>query len=260
MMEIDDFIIKIIKEAGDVLLKNYRGSYAKTIKHGDFQDIVTAVDLEINKFLTKEINKNFPKQDVYSEESDNPVKNGEDLWVLDPIDGTANFSRRIPHFAISVGLLKNGYPVTGAVYNPVSRELFSFRKGEGAFLNGQKMAVSSVSELSQAGVFMTTGKNPASRDWGVGVYRNLLDKVNKTRVFSSSALDLCFLADGRIEGVIYGGLTTMDIAAAVGILMEAGGKITDQEGKPAEISAVPQRIIASNGTPIHELLLKEIVA
>lgn len=241
------------------MLADYYKIHESWIKDGDPRNIVTEIDLKINNFLIEQIKAFFPEHDIYSEEGGGSGTAREHLWVLDPIDGSANFSRHLPHFAISVGLLQHKQPLTGAVYNPITRELFSFRKGEGAFFNGQKIMVSRVDQLSQAGVFLVTGKKPEVRDWGAGVYRKLLDQGNKTRIFGSSALDLCFVADGRIEGVIYGELTTMDIAPAIGILVEAGGKITGPDGKPVGISVAPQRIIASNGTKIHQILLEEIV-
>ena len=220
------FIISTIKKAGQILLEHYQESYKKMIKRGDVRSIVTEIDLKINDFLVGEIKKIFPGHAIYSEEGSGLDGGSEFMWTLDPIDGSANFSRRIPHFAISICLLKGGLPIAGAVYNPITNELFSFQVGEGAFLNDQPMKVSTVSELSQAGILMVTGKKPENRDWGVGIYRKLLDGANKTRIFGSSALDICFVADGRIEGVIYGELSTLDIAAALGILTEAGGKIT----------------------------------
>lgn len=258
-MDTHDFIISTIKKAGETLLENYRGSYEKMIKRGDARNIVTEIDLKINDFLVGEIKKVFPGHAIYSEEGSGFDGGSEFMWTLDPIDGSANFSRRIPHFAISICLLKGELPIAGAVYNPITNELFSFRRGEGAFLNDQPIKVSTISELSQAGIFMVTGKKPENRNWGAGVYLKLLDAANKTRIFGSSALDICFVADGRIEGVIYGELSALDVAAALGILAEAGGKITTPLGEPIRVSAEPQKIAASNGTKIHDELLNLIV-
>ncbi len=258
-MTLYQFIISTVKKAGEILLENYRGNYEKMIKHGDVRNVVTEIDLKINDFLVGEIKKVFPNHAIYSEEGSGLDSGNEFMWALDPIDGSANFSRRIPHFAISICLLKDKLPIAGAVYNPIADELFGFRAGEGAFLNDQPIKVSTVSKISQAGIFMTTGKKPENRNWGAGVYLKLLDAANKTRMFGSSALDICFVADGRIEGVIYGELSTLDIAAALGILTEAGGKITTSLGKPVRVSAEPQKIVASNGTKIHEKLLSLVV-
>lgn len=250
------FIISTIKKAGEMLLSDYRRACRTWTKNNDPRDIVTEVDLKINDFFIEQIKVAYPKHAVYSEEGGGSGVEKEYLWVLDPIDGSANFVRHLPHFAVSVGLFQNGRLLTGAVFNPVTDELFSFKKGRGAFLNNEKISVSAVSDLAQAGIFMVTGRKQELRDWGAGMYRKLLDKGNKTRIFGSSALDLCFLADGRMEGVIYGELTTMDIAPAIGILWEAGGKITGLQGETMEISTLPQKIIASNGTKIHQLLEK----
>lgn len=254
-MDYQQFIISTIKKAGEVLLAHYDESYSVSIKGGDPRDIVTEIDLKINDFLTDEIKKKYPGQVIYSEEIGSGIEKSGSLWTLDPIDGTANFARRIPHFAISMGLIENGFPLAGAVFNPITNELFSFEKSRGAFLNQRPIRVSAISDLSSACIFMLTGKKRELRDWGAALYRKLLDRANKTRNFGSSALDVCFVAAGRIEGVIYGQLTTLDVAPAIGILLEAGGKITDEIGRPLRFSSEPSKIVASNGTALHEELL-----
>lgn len=257
-MEIYKFTINLIKEAGELLLQNYDASYEIMVKNSNPRDLVTDIDYKINDFLVGQIRSAFPEHEIYSEEGDSsnmPIGEGY-VWVLDPIDGTANFSKRIPHFAVSVGLLSKGVPVVGAIYNPITRELFGFEKGKGSWFNDRKIHVSKVDDLGQGAVFMISGRKPEFWDWGSGVYRKLLTTTNKTRIFGCSGLDLCFVADGRIEGMIYGQLTTIDIAAAIGILIEAGGKVTDGNGQAVKISKSPQKAVASNGTIIHEKLLE----
>lgn len=258
-MDTYDFIISTVKEAGEILKGSYNSDYTQTTKEGDLRNIVTELDLKINDFLIQKIKENFPEHSIYSEEGGGVSNEKEYLWVLDPIDGTANFSRRIPHFAISMGLLRSGIPIAGAVYNPITQELFSFKKGGGAFLDGKSIKVSNISEMPKAFILMVTGKREELRDWGAGMYRKLLDKANHTRNLGSSSLDICFIADGRVEGVVYGQLTSMDIAAAIGILLEAGGKITGHQDENIEFTDKPQKIVASNGTMLHKILLDEIV-
>ncbi len=254
-MDYYQFVISTIKKAGEILLAHYQENQVISTKYGDIRNIVTETDLRINDFLMREVKSNYPGHAIYSEELNSSFVPSEPLWVIDPIDGTANFARQVPHFAISLGLIVNQEPIVGAVYNPATNDLFSFKKGEGAFLNKKIIKVSSIADLSLSYVLMLTGKKKELRDWGAAFYRKLLDRANKTRNFASSALDICFLAAGRVDGVVYGQLTTLDVAPAIGLLLEAGGKITDEMGQPVQFSNEPSRIVASNGTKLHEELL-----
>src|SRR5438874_2552943 len=128
-----DFCIAKVKEAGEMLRTKREGLVVGT-KGGNARDIVTSADKEVNEFLITAIKKEFPDHDVYSEEASDTASKSEYQWVIDPIDGSSNFSRGIPHFSICIGLLKDSEPVVGAIYNPVTNELFSFKKGGGAFL------------------------------------------------------------------------------------------------------------------------------
>ncbi len=260
-MGIYNFIISKIEDAGGILLDSYGKSMHQEIKNNDPRDIVTEADLRINDFLSKAIKNNFPQHSIYSEESppySSKGKNDEYLWVLDPIDGTSNFLHQTPHFAISMGLIRKGRPFAGAIFNPVTRELFSFKQGEGAYLNDVPLHVSSVTDIDKAFVLMLTGRAQELHPWGVYLYNFLLKKASKTRSLASSALDICFVAAGRADACIYGQLTTLDIAPAIGVLLEAGGAMTNAEGAPAEISAVPQKIIVSNNTKLHDVLVSEL--
>src|SRR3989344_653014 len=245
-MEPYNFIISKIKKAGKILRSRYNDDFVINTKDNNPRDVVTEVDFEVNNFLINEIKNNFPGHSIYSEEGGGKGGKSKFLWVIDPIDGSSNFSRHIPHFAICAGLLRNMIPVLGAVFNPITNELFSFKKGEGAFLNGKPITVSSLKNLSEASVFFRAGSNNKNLDWGGASYRKLLEHANKTNNMGSSALDTCFVAAGRIEANIYGLLTTMDIASALGILFEAGGRVANGDGKPIVLQTKPQRVIMSN--------------
>ena len=253
-----DFTMSITKEAGELLSRRTNEIFDVGEKDNDPRNSITSVDLEINTLLVNAIKKEFPTHGIYSEESEEKKTTSEFLWVIDPIDGTSNFIHHLPHFAICVGLLKNMIPVAGAVYNPVTRELFSFKKDGGAYLNGKQIFVSKVTDISRAFVFLSSGRKQESRDWGILVYGKLLNLALKTSNFSGSALDTCFVAAGRIEANIYGQLTTMDIASAIGILTEAGGKIVDKKGNPITLSKTPQKVIMANNEEIIKILLKII--
>ncbi len=246
-----EFCVEKAREAGELALSQ-RGKELEVMeKGGDPKDVVTNVDLAVNRTLLTAIREAFPDDRIYSEESGG-AQSAERLWVIDPIDGSANFSRGIPHFATCIGLLERGVPTAGAVYNPVTRELFSFSRGKGAFLNGEPIKVSSVTELKSAHVFLHAGRKESVRDWGGESYRRLLGAAKKTNNFASTALDTCFVAAGRIEASIHGTMSTLDIAAAIGILREAGGVLSDALGGEVALSKEPQRVYTANNPDMLE--------
>ena len=245
-----DFILTTIKSAGDMVMQLRGEVFETSFKGGNPRDIVTSVDIKVNDFLVGEIKKTFPEHGVYSEEGGGSSSANEYQWAIDPIDGSANFSRGIPHFAVCIGLLQNGIPVAGGVYNPITQELFSFKKGGGAFLNGKPIRVSSITELAKSHVFLHAGRKKELWDWGGESYKKLLARANKTSNLASSSLDLCFIAAGRIEAVIYGTLNTIDIAAAFGLLEEAGGVAIEADGKPVTFSTEPRKWFAANNKKI----------
>jgi len=249
-----DFIIEQVRAAGELLMQLREERFETLTKGGDPRDVLTSVDLAVNDFLIGKIREAFPEDAIYSEEGDNKVTEAPALWTIDPIDGSSNFSRGIPHFSICIAFLENGVPEAGAVYNPVTNELFSFRKGDGAFLNRKPIRVSKETDLKSSFVLFHAGRKPEMRDWGGHLYRQLLEHAKKSTNLAGSALDTCFVAAGRVEVNIYGTLSTLDIAAAVGILYEAGGVIVNEKGESAPFMKAPQCLIAANSTVIADAL------
>lgn len=254
-MESYNFVINLVKDAGELLLEHSKESFEVAMKNNDPKDIVTAVDITVNDFLVNALKKEFPKYGIYSEEGTNESEEGEYVWVIDPIDGSSNFARHIPHFAICVGLLHKGIPVLGVVYNPVTRELFSFKKGDGAYLNGERIEVSKIAELKDSYVLLHAGRKPDLWQWGGEGYTKLLEHAKKTTNLGGSALDACYVASGRVEANIYGRLSTFDIASAIGILIEAGGRVVDKDGKTITFSKEPQKVFMSNNESIEKEIL-----
>ncbi len=254
-METYDFVITLVKDAGELLLKQSKEAFQVMTKNNDPKDVVTAVDIAVNDFLVSALKETFPTYGIYSEEGSGESEEGEYMWAIDSIDGTSNFVRHIPHFAICVGLLHKGIPVLGVVYNPITRELFSFKKGEGAYLNGERIEVSKIQELKKACVLLHAGRKPELWQWGGDGYAKLLANAQKTGNFGGSALDACFVAAGRVDANIYGRLTAIDIASALGILIEAGGRVVDEKGNPILFSKEPQKIFMCNNESIEKALL-----
>ena len=258
-MDTYTFAQSLAKEAGKLILTKYYEEVAVHIKKNDPKDFVTDVDLEINNFLISRIKETFPEHNIYSEEGGGKEDDSSSpLWILDPIDGTSNFSRHIPHFSVTIGLIEDGVVTVGVVYNPITNEMFHFKKGNGAFFRDTKIEVSSRSDLSKSFVLMRAGRKEKFRKWGSEMYYKLLGSSNKTSNLGSSALDICFIAAGRVEAVIYGTLNVRDIGAAVGLLKEAGGLIFDGNGNEivvAEASNEPMLVLCANNESIKKQIL-----
>lgn len=250
-----DFVLATVREAGGLLLKLRDEGFTATHKGENSRNIVTSVDIAVNEFIIGKIRATFPDDAIYSEEGGG-LDAGANTWAVDPIDGSSNFARGIPHYAVCIAHLAGGVPTVGAVYNPVTDELFSFKKDGGAFLNGKPISVSKILDLKEASVFLHAGRKPEFWDWGGASYTRLLASAKKTLNYGGSALDACFVACGRIEANIYGRLSTMDIASAIGILLEAGGRIVNDKGEPIAYSTEPQRVVMSNNETIEGDILK----
>jgi len=259
-MDTYDFALDLIRQAGQLLEVKKKDKFSVMSKHDNPKDIVTSLDIELGEFITGKILAAYPEHSIYNEEAKTIV--GSDFeWTIDPIDGTASFARGIPQYAISIGLLQSGVPVLGAVLDPVSNELFSFQKGRGAFLNNEPIKSSSHTDLSQCYVLLAAGRQAEQREWSGESLKKLLAKVNKTKNFGSSAIWLCYIAAGRVDGLAAGTFSPHDVAAAVGILHEVGGVITDANGDPLEMNTDAVRTYAANNeticTQLRELLESE---
>lgn len=253
-MNYTEFSIKTVKRAGDILLGERDKRFWVATKNNDHKNIVTSVDIKVDDFIKGEISKNFPDHCIYSEESG---EEGSDKyqWTIDPIDGTSNFARAIPHYSICLGIMRNQIPIAGAIFNPMTNELFSFKKDKGAYLNGEKIKVSPETDLRNSYVLLHAGRTEEVRDWGGESYKQLLKHAKKTGNLSCSSLDACFVAAGRVEANIYGTLSLHDISPAVGIIKEAGGVVKNFENSDLQILCNTQKIIMAN----NEEILAEIL-
>lgn len=252
-----EFAKALAREAGGMILAAREKKIDVMAKGGDVKDIVTNVDIDISRYMSEKIAEDFPDDSIYSEEADADVSSGS-FWSIDPIDGTAKFIRGIPHYSTVVAYVANGTPMVGVVYNPVTRELFSFEKGHGAFCGDKPVKVSTLTDLSKAHLFFRNGRNRSRLDWSARMHRFLLENAGNTSNFGSSSLDLCFVGAGRIEACIYGNATPIDMAAAIGFVMEAGGAVAGEKGAPCELSKKKQPVIAANSEAMIESILSGV--
>ncbi len=215
-------------------------------KGNDVRNVVTNIDHEIDTLITTHIHKDFPEHHVYSEERGGEVSSSGYLWSIDPIDGTSNYVRGIPHYATCVSVLYEGNVVGSAIYNPVTDECFTFDTVGGARLNGGKISCSLVTELKDAYVNFHPGRKPEMRAWGGSLKVLFLGEAFKSLNLGSAALDLCYLACGRFDLVIYGTLTTLDVAGALTMVRQSGGEVYAYGGDtPIEMSPFPQQIVGA---------------
>jgi myo-inositol-1(or 4)-monophosphatase len=240
-------------EAG-VIFKKYFGK-PKTVKAKDknYKDLVTEVDLKIEKAIRKKISKQFPSHSFLGEEmgSDSECDLKNPTWIIDPIDGTSNFIHGIPLCCVSIALWENKKPLVAVVYNPTVNEMFIAQKGKGSFLNGKKIKVSAQNRLIRSYGGFGWGREVK----GTRLLPFMIKNAQKIRTFGTAAWELCQVAKGSFDFHVQTKFNLWDFAAAALVVMEAGGKVTDLKGK--EICGTTTSIIASNGK-IHKELLKTI--
>jgi len=210
--------------------------------------------VESEKKIIEIIKKNFPNDHILAEESSKEIKLEERTWIIDPIDGTNNFAHGIAQFAISIAFYLNGEAQLGVVYNPISKELFTAVKGEGAFLNSQAIKVSTSKSLNSSiigtGFYYDRGEMMKST---LSSIDELLSKdIHGIRRMGAASLDLCFTAAGRFDGYFEFKLAAWDFAAGSLILQEAGGTITDCQG--VDLKCKYSSVLASNSKIQSELL------
>lgn len=240
-----DLAVAAVRTAGDIARKAFGHSQIEYKESDVAFDVVTAADRDIDAFIRGEVSHAFPSHSIHSEESGSD-NGGEYVWTIDPIDGSSNFSRGIPHFAVCLGLIKHEVPVVGVVFNPITNELFSFYEGGGAFLNGVQLASEARTTLGGSHALLTIGSRKENWDWGFALQKKLMEAEARVRNFGASALDLCYLASGKIDAVMYGGVGLRDIVPAVGILRAVGGEVyVFETGDVATLTKEPQRVVAS---------------
>lgn len=196
-------------------------------------DYVTNVDFAVQNFLKRELEELFPEILLIAEEKENLNLDAKKrYWILDPIDGTTNLIHHFGMSAVSLGLYEDGEITFGVVYNPFHEELFTGVKGEGAFLNGEKIHVSEIAELKDA--VIGYGSSPYEKEnakESFSLFYRLFINCADFRRMGAAALDLCYVACGRQEGFFEKNLKPWDYAAGSVILTEAGGVITDWKGE-----------------------------
>lgn len=253
MAELLDVLNKALDTGGDVLMQYYGNRSLEIVnKSGSAIDLVTVADKTAEDAINRIILETYGDHQILGEESGltGKVPASGYKWLVDPLDGTTNFAHGVPLFSVSIAVEKDGELVAAGVFNPYIKEKFLAEKGGGATFNGDKIRVSEKSRLSEA---LLISGFPYDRRERMAHYLKAWDlmlmKGQGMLRLGSAAIDLCYVACGRVEGYWEENLQPWDTAAGTLIVREAGGRVSDFEGK--EFGIYDRRLFASNGV-VHE--------
>lgn len=246
-----DFAVRLVKGAGEILLDHFGQGVEVRSKSSEI-DLVTEADLASERFIVKTIRSQYPEHSVLSEEKVGEERGSDYVWLVDPLDGTVNYAHRFPAFCVTVALQYRGDPILGVTYDPLRGELFAVEKGRGVTLNDRSLRVSETERLVQA--LVATGfpyKRATIPDNNLAEFNRVLPKVQGVRRGGSAALDLAYVAAGRLDGYWESHLSPWDWAAGALMVQEAGGKVTDRNGQLWTFDS--KGMVATNGL-IHQEL------
>ena len=246
-----NFAIQMARDAGRILIER-QGRSLQVSNKGDI-NLVTEADLAAEKLIIERINSYYPRHAILAEESGaSSSQPAEWTWIIDPLDGTTNYAHGYPCFCVSIAVEHDGKIEMGVVYDPVADELFAAERGQGATLNDRTIRVSEIDELNRAMLCTGFPYDVRERPDFARHFCAFTMRAQAVRRDGSAALDLAYLACGRFDGFWEDGLNAWDIAAGVLLIEEAGGQISDFEGRTLDIYTA--RVLASNGL-IHDAMM-----
>ncbi len=248
--------VDAVREAGKTLMKKFNN--VRVLKYKDRQDILTDADLRAERIIINKIKANFPDHNIISEEAGSMDLKSEYTWIIDPLDGTKHYIRKMPIFCVSIALQKNEEIIVGVIFVPATNSLFYAEKGKGAFLNGRKIHVSQVKNLADAFIYAELPNCKLSKKSFNKYHQRLgefLKKTYRVRAWGSGPLGFCYVALGGFDSYVLlnDGTKLTDAAAGVLIVKEAGGRVTDINGN--EFTRKTTNPVASNGK-IHNQIIK----
>lgn len=248
-------MVAAARKAARALTRDFGEVEALQVSRKGPADFVTKADLKAEQILRDELSKARPHYGFVLEESgviEGPDKSHR--WFVDPLDGTTNFLHGLPHWAVSIGLEREGTLVAGVIFNPLTNELFMAERGQGAWLNDKRLRVSGRKDVKDA--LLATGIPFRGRE-GHDVFKaelaRMMGETAGIRRLGAASLDLAWLAAGRFDGFWERGLSPWDVAAGAVIVREAGGQVTDLDGGANMLMG--ETVLASNSA-LHEPLLK----
>lgn len=232
-MSYKDVVLSLLEKSSSIA-NNYFGNVDVSIKSGDSNQVLTRADLEIGNYIVTELQKNFPDHNVIDEESGIKDKGSKYTWVIDPIDGTGNFAVGLPLYGIIIGLIENDTPIVGGVAIPYFGQTYFAEKGKGAFRNNQHISVTEKRELLKTLVAYGMDRHQNDPDFTkkeMKILEKIVNNIQNLRA-SNSVYDAMMVAEGRFGGYVNQSMRIWDIVGPQVIIEEAGGLVTDIEGKP----------------------------
>lgn len=248
-----EIAIKAATEAGNIIL-SHLGS-RRNIRHKSKGNLVTDADILSEKFILELLKDEYPDCNIVSEESNSSVTPTDYTWIVDPLDGTNNYTFGIPFFCINIALVKGEDVILGVTYDPVRKELFRAEKARGAHLNDSVIRVSTSDSLQASLVAFDLGYSHERGEEMLEIASNLWGRAHCLRLLGSASLGLAYVACGRINIYFHRYLFPWDIASGLLLITEAGGKITDWQGNPASLRTT--EIVASN-SKLHAEFMRGI--
>ena len=247
-------MVKACRKASKIIIRDFGEIEKLQVSLKGPGDFVTASDKKVEKILINELQEARPSYSILSEEIGQINNDKSFKWIIDPIDGTANFLHGIPHFAISIGLEHDDEIICGIVYDPIKDEMFVAEKGNGSYLNNQRMRVSSRSKLKDCIVFTGGPKlESKNKELALEEYKKFSSKILiPIRKLGSASLDMAYVAAGRCDGFWQRNLNYWDIAAGIILVKEAGGFVTDFEGENRYVEN--KTILATNSRISKEMI------
>ena len=243
--------VEAARAAGEVLRGSFGGE--QEIRYKGEVDLVTDVDEKAEHVIGEILRRAFPEYGMLAEEGGRTADEGAALWIVDPLDGTTNFAHGLPIFSVSIALERSGETVLGVVHDPMNEETYIAERGEGATLNGEPIRASETDELKRALIVTGFPYDLAGMPAALELFGRLATASRGMRRLGSAALDLCYVAAGRLDAYYERGVHAWDVAAGALILEEAGGRATDYGGRRLDLEG--EEIVASNG-PLHEALIE----
>jgi myo-inositol-1(or 4)-monophosphatase len=239
------------RAAGRLLKAEFKTFKRDDVRIKGYTQLVTPADKKAEDIIISLIKKNFPGHHILSEESGDNGKKSDYFWIIDPLDGTTNFSFHFPAFAVSIAVAFRGEIVVGAIYIPLLNEMFVAEKDKGAYMNGQKIRVSNYGPQRAFHTFCHGGKKCDVKR-AAGYYSYLKPRDYDIRQLGSASLELAYVACGRTDSIFIPGAKPWDVAAGTILVREAGGRVTDAAGLPWDLES--RDMIAANGL-VHRSVL-----
>jgi myo-inositol-1(or 4)-monophosphatase len=246
-----ELIESLAKKAGDTLMEHFREDWSLLKERSTVKEAATRYDKEVDRLIVEEIKRHYPRHSLLTEESGFLENDPDWLWIVDSLDGTGDFANFNPFFSVCIALRHKDELVLGTIYAPAIDEFYFAQKGGGAYLNGVKIQVSDISDLSQSYIFYCEGGEKDRAKTGSLVHK-IYSQVMDMRKLGSAGLETAWVATGKGEAYFTTRIEPWDIAPGVLLVQEAGGEVSDFQGNPWKLQT--SDLLFSNGK-VHQKIL-----